>query len=191
MWEVVIGGALAIAGGVLAQWWQSARAREEARNRLKAEKAARLRAAYSEIVASADHMRGHAQQLWILEFAARRSPEHWPEFVDKMAETPLPISEARTALFLEADEADRAALTELQSVSALHLAFLASVANHVKEGGEIESETFEEQVRAIEAGLERVAKVARDRLAALEKSILGRLSAEQRRRRSRRLREKS
>lgn len=117
----MIGGFLAIAGGALAQWWQSARAREEARDRLKAEKAARLRAAYAEIVASADHMRGHAASLWVLEFAVRRSSEEWLEFVDKFAEAPLPISQARTALFLEADEADRAALEDGDELRYLRL----------------------------------------------------------------------
>jgi hypothetical protein len=171
MWNTVIGGAVALAGVALAQWWQSRRAGEDAERRRMAEKAGRLRAAYHDVVAAAERLRGRAFELMELGDEIARSPADWRRFVQKIAETDDSISDARTALLLEAEDADRAVLTAFTSASEADTKFklaLMKRAGRREKGDNVPATELHEAMHELEQAVDKVAKLARQRLVGLE-----------------------
>lgn len=172
MWNTLIGGAIALAGVALAQWWQSKRAREDADIRRAGEKAGRLRAAYHEVVTAADWLRARAFELVDLSDELRRDAAEWSSLVEMLTEADQPTSAARAALLLEADDADRdvlAAFTSARSADAsFKLVFIKRVMSAPEDPDDSRVELFD-ALSELEGTVDEVAKLARERLADLEK----------------------
>lgn len=173
VWDTIVGGAIVLAGVVLAQWWQSKRAREEAVERRADEKAGRLRAAYHEVVAAADSLKARAFQLVkLIGDATGVHPDDWESLLEKVPEAAggWSTSAARAALLLEADDADQAVLAALDSArtEAVNVRAALVLRNiSTPENADDRLEGMNNALRRLEETVYEVTRLARARLVEL------------------------
>lgn len=134
--------------------------------RIRERRAERLRDAYRALVAAAYAMEGHAAVLGIA-YVMRRQGEG-SHFTNMLSAQQADTKDQHAALRLE-DDADQKILSAYSALSMEHTSFLALLEKCLREDKDIPNGEYEQRITRMYGWADNIAKLAKDRLAELEK----------------------
>lgn len=166
----VIGGALGLLGVHLTLKKQLERDRKDDERRLRDRRYDRLREAFSQVVVVAESTAQNAYLLGILHLEARRTG-NYETFLASVKQGGGDTSRARAILLLEPD-VDKALYDRFRQLFMLHMALLNELLGAMsKEPDDDTYNAYETAAKKVAAEAEDLARVARARLAELDRPI--------------------
>jgi uncharacterized membrane protein YccC len=165
---VLVGSILTLVGVRWTLRNQNERDRKADERALRDRRYDRLRAAFTDVVASANAYPREAAVLLMMAEEARQSGDQ-RAFTDQLAKARRDTSESVAALRLES-EADKEVLALMENLSTEHYAFLGRLIQELH-GADPAARPFDEVLKAMSKITEQVESLARDRLAKLDQAI--------------------